>query len=398
MLRKDVKRFGKIECVQINLHRSIAPSSVLDKVFKRDSLKLAFIQEPSFGKGKIKGLAGGKLLYGTADIDRPRAALMLSGDLKYLPLTTFISKDMAAALIRVDTLKGSAMQFVAASVYLDYNAHEIPDSLKNLISYCQAQNYQLVIGCDANSHHTMWGSSDINLNGENLLEFINSSRLAIMNKGNIPTFENNVRKEVIDVTLCTELFSTKIVNWHVSDEPSLSDHKQIRFEVLTHALIVQKYRNPKSTDWTLYHSCLSQKLGSIGNEIANVNDLESASVKITEAIRSSYQSSCPERIRKTNRDVPWWNNNLTKLRSNTRKLFNKAKVTNDWTLYKQNLSEYNREIRKAKRESWKKFCNEISQVADSAKVHKTLAKDHTNCIGLVQRLEMVQAQTTLLKV
>lgn len=257
-MRKDSKRFGKIGCVQINLHRSIAPSSVLDKVFKKDSLMLAFIQEPSFSNGKVKGLAGGKLLYGTADNDRPRAALMLSEDLKYLPLTTLISKDMAAALIRLNTLKGSTMKFVATSVYLDYNAHEIPDSLKNLISYCQVQNYQLIIGCDANSHHTIWGSSDVNSNGENLLEFINSSRLTVLNKGNTPTFANNIREEVIDVTLCTELLSEKIVNWHVSDEPSLSDHKQIRFEVLTHALIVQKYRNPKTTDWALYQSCLDQ--------------------------------------------------------------------------------------------------------------------------------------------
>lgn len=333
----------------------------------------------------IKGLTSGELVYHTNMTDRPRAALMLSKNTHYIPLTNLMSKDIASALIRVDTQQGGIMQFVAASVYLDYNALEIPNKLKELVNYCKSQNLQLIIGADANAHHTLWGSSDTNLRGEELLEFISSSELVILNQGNVPTFENRLRKEVLDVTLSTEFISEKIVDWRVSDEPSLSDHKQIRFKIITHRKITETYRNPRNTNWEHYSMNLEINLKGLNHDLRTREEVEGAAISLSEAITASYHSSCPERKKTSNRDVPWWSNKLKRLRIRTRKLFNKAKVTNDWVTYKESLTEYNREIRKAKRESWNKFCEDISKVSDSAKVHKVLAKGHINRLGQLQK-------------
>ena len=46
-----------------------------------------------------------------------------------------------------------------------------------------------LISADANSHHTVWGSSDINNRRDGLLNYILSNDLYILNKGSRPTFQ-----------------------------------------------------------------------------------------------------------------------------------------------------------------------------------------------------------------
>jgi hypothetical protein len=54
--------------------------------------------------------------------------------------------------------------------------------------------------CDANAHHTMWGSTGTNPRGKSFMEFLGSSNLNILNHGNKPTFEVHNRKEVDFIT------------------------------------------------------------------------------------------------------------------------------------------------------------------------------------------------------
>jgi hypothetical protein len=54
---------------------------------------------------------------------------------------------------------------------------------------------------DANAHNIIWGSSDTNPRGENLIEYLAGNHLVIINKGKEPTFSNGRRSEVIDTTV-----------------------------------------------------------------------------------------------------------------------------------------------------------------------------------------------------
>ena len=67
--------------------------------------------------------------------------------------------------------------------------------------YCENENLCLVVGCDSNAHHSVWGSTNCNSRGEALVEFLNSSNLKILNRGNDPTKCSGGRLEVIDITL-----------------------------------------------------------------------------------------------------------------------------------------------------------------------------------------------------
>jgi hypothetical protein len=95
----------------------------------------------------------------------------------------------------------------------------------------QQQEKQLIIGCDANAHHILWGRTGTNPSGESFMRYLASLNLNILNQGNEPTFVIHNRKEVIDFVLGTNKIGNLVHNWHVSDEPSLSDHRYICFEI-----------------------------------------------------------------------------------------------------------------------------------------------------------------------
>jgi hypothetical protein len=80
----------------------------------------------------------------------------------------------------------------------------------------------------------------------------------------------------------------------------------------------------------------------------NAYDIEVASEQLQEGIITSYHIICPQVRCSTGREVSWWSNELTQLRKNVRKLFNRGKKTGEWTEYSRELTEYNRVRREAK--------------------------------------------------
>jgi hypothetical protein len=71
------------------------------------------------------------------------------------------------------------------------------------VTWRRAEGTHLIISCDVNSHHTSWGSTNINNRGESLFNYIIANGLDIMNKGNRPTFVTCNRQEVTDITIAT---------------------------------------------------------------------------------------------------------------------------------------------------------------------------------------------------
>jgi len=57
------------------------------------------------------------------------------------------------------------------------------------------------------------------------MEYLVRTNLNIVNRGNDPTFVISKGKEVRDLTLRNDKICDLVTNWHVSDEPSFSDHR-----------------------------------------------------------------------------------------------------------------------------------------------------------------------------
>jgi len=91
------------------------------------------------------------------------------------------------------------------------------------------------------------------------MEFLNSSNLEILNQGNESTFYSGGRFEVIDITLGSLKFLESIIDWEVSLETSLSDHRHILF-TLRGSAPVRLIRNPRSINWGSFKGALRERL------------------------------------------------------------------------------------------------------------------------------------------
>ena len=125
--------------------------------------------------------------------------------------------------------KGDSYVFV--STYKAAEEPAPPNLLKNRLVFTENEQIPTIKGTDANSYHIIWGSSNINPRGEDLLAYCASADLNFCNVGNTPTFKTKTREEVLDLTSMNQCAWDRVVNWHVSKVPSFSDHMYIRFQV-----------------------------------------------------------------------------------------------------------------------------------------------------------------------
>lgn len=366
---------GELKILQANLRHSRAASAVL--TLRMRDFDVALVQEPWVSKGKIMGLGGigGELIYNRTS-EHPRTCIIVKKGLEILPLTNFCSRDLTAVKLR--TGKGNKKrELTLGSAYLPYDDPDLPPTrdVRELVGSCRENGLQLIIGMDANAHNKTWGSTNNNERGESLLQFILTNNLDILNVGNEPTFVTQIRKEVIDITLSTTYISNQVSNWHVSDEESCSDHRHINFTVGGITPIERTYRNPRRTDWEAYKADLEYSLNRINIRIRNTTELELMAEQIEDAITIAYKDNCPPVNKGSSRNVPWWNNDLARLRRQTRKTFNKCKKTGKWDEYRKAITEYNKALRKAKRDSWRRHCEDIENTSECARLHKILSKE-----------------------
>jgi hypothetical protein len=113
----------------------------------------------------------------------------------------------------------------------------------------------------------------------------------------------------------------------------------------------------------------------MSDKISDCRDLEIAAQQFQNAVALAYNENCPFTVRKNNRNTSWWNQDLVEKRREVRKLFNVVKTSGNWTDYKRNLMDYNKALRQAKRESWRRHCEEIERTPECARLHKILSKD-----------------------
>ncbi|XP_065368840.1 uncharacterized protein LOC135961270 [Calliphora vicina] len=107
-------------------------------------------------------------------------------------------------------------------------------------------------------------------------------------------------------------------------------------------------------------------------------DLDDSVEFLSRSLREAYYASCRERQGPRKFRQQWWNPRLMQLRKECRKLFNKAKRDQDllsWDDYRQSFNTFKRETRRAKKESWERFCEELENTTEASRLRKVLSKD-----------------------
>jgi splicing factor 45 len=115
-------------------------------------------------QGAGKGLTNSRgKLYTVAPGKNSRSYNYIRNHINALPLLEFCSRDATTVRI-IYTYEEGNRELVVSSAYLPYDSDELPTSkeAKDIIHYCYSRKKQLIIGCDANAHHTLWGSTGVN--------------------------------------------------------------------------------------------------------------------------------------------------------------------------------------------------------------------------------------------
>jgi len=385
-----------MKVLQVNLQHSKAASAVLCRMLASGLADLALVQEPWLCHGKIKGLRsnGGVLIYDTSS-KRPRTVIVVNRKVDHIQIHEHCSSDLVTVRVRVEG-QGSSEWVSFCSAYLPYDSIQPPPSreLRSLVGKCEADGEHLIIGCDSNCHHTNWGSSNINRRGENLVDYILSTNLITLNVGNEPTFVTTNRREVLDITLATRYISNLVTEWHVSSEPSCSDHRHICFNVGESREEQVARRNPRNTDWDTYQKDLANNLSPMMEKIKTAQDIELGAEFIKNAIESAFVTNCRQTTAPHTVKVPWWSGELDKLRKKVRRLFNVAKRDGSWDFYRRALTKYNLEIRKAKRISWRRYCQEIESTDTVARLHRIMKRDTSGHLGTLKSSDGQYTKTT----
>lgn len=361
--------------VQINLHHSKMATCHLALLMVEKGLDVALIQEPWVKNDVIHGLRlKNYSLFYSKGRGKPRTCILVNNKNKVFLMPNFSDQDITT--VKWERRGGAPLML--SSVYMAHDAPIPSADVQNIVESARTERVNLILGCDANAHHTLWGSTDINERGEYLFNFVITTNLNICNTGNTPTFVTANREEVLDVTFANESGDLKVDNWRVSSENSFSDHRWILFDVGASTNAPEPFRNPKKTDWDKFCRIVFDKLAEPPEDLLpNAASIDNAVNKLTESLMAAFVKSCPISRPAKKSYPPWWNVDLNGLRRNMRKLFNKAKSkrTEDESAYREALKTYKKAIRKAQRKSWQDYSERVESTNEAARLRKVLSKE-----------------------
>ena len=290
--------------VQINLQHCRAASYNLAVEVQGLQSFVILAQEPWVHPHKIMGLPIQWNLYWDQSAELPRACIATPPSVHGLKLSQFDTRDSVAILMKG---KGRHTDFVLASIYMAHGDALPPPVLVELNEFCRTRGLGLLVGCDANARHTIWGSTVINERGEELFDYLAASHLYWCNVGNKPTFMTANRREVLDLTLANQAMVDRVRGWHVSDNPSLSDHAYLRFS-LSHDNCRGRWVKPISrADWSLYNQTLPALLPSANAVLTSQEDVDRVADGMIDAIHTAFDTACPPKwVSNKCKNSPFW--------------------------------------------------------------------------------------------
>lgn len=167
-----------IKVLQVNIQHKRTAAMNLCRIIQAGTANIALVQEPYFRHGRFyvgnlvnphfislskEGMTNPRVM--------PRACILLSSVLNGTLVPSLTTRDICVVLINVK-VENVDRQYVYCSAYFPHDMDSPLEDLKKVVSHCDQNNLPLIVGSDANAHHIIWGSSDINPRGSALMEYL----------------------------------------------------------------------------------------------------------------------------------------------------------------------------------------------------------------------------------
>lgn len=258
---------------------------------------------------------------------------------------------------------------IICSIYLPGSEGISRADLDSLIS--QFDHPYILLG-DFNSHNPIWGSEKTDSRGKLIQKFLEDNDINIMNNVNFPTHFSFAYKTFSNIDL--SLISPSIerhFDWSICDDLHNSDHYPIliKFNGFTPSFPRRSCWNIKKANWNLFDCNLNVPF-------ENFNNVDEIERYITDTIIGSAELAIPYRKSDCKRmEVPWWNDTISQLIRERRKLLKKFKRN----MTSENLAKFlkikamtRKAIRKSRRDTWMEFCKSINLRTSTSEVYRRI--------------------------
>ena len=385
--------------IQINLQKSKAATATLSQKLTEEQIDVALITEPHLYNGKnshLKTKHHKTIKPRTREM--PRVCILTHKRLKVVEIPELTSKDTIAVLIETSNITNQK-HTIFASVYQppEYENPPPTQELENIIKYAKTKQLPLIIGCDTNGHHEMWGSKNANKRGNHLAEYIIKENLFTANQGNEPTFQTHSKESVIDVTICTQETIPKITEWKVLQEESMSDHKYITFKLQSKTTTTEPKRNPRRTNWNKYQKHIKKHLVVPYPFLPTKKEIEKQAQELTDLLTKAFKTATKKPKQTTKKaNAPWWTLELTNLRKNTTHARNRylcTKRQDHKEIWQDLRRTYSNTIQREKRRGWKTFTTKIESLPEAQRLTRILQQGDLPSPNLVKKPDGTYTQS-----
>lgn len=241
---------------------------------------------------------------------------------------------------------------------------DLERTLEEIGTRIRRNNEKAIVAGDFNGKSPQWGMHKTDARGEIICDWIAQNDMAIVNRGNTPTFHRQDYSSILDLTIATSNLVPDIESWYVSDKVSLSDHSYLIFNIADKK--TERREIQQSKGWQVRKLDL-QKLQEAARTL---EEGESVSESFSEKLTEICDKCMPKRkIVARGRPVYWWTDEIASYRKEClakRRAYSRAETRNLpdlryqlWEQYKQSKKILKDAIKKAKRASWKALCDTV---------------------------------------
>ena len=300
----------------------------------------------------------------TPDLSKRGVALYIHKSILHQNIELQTNLEAVAARITL------SKTITVCSLYLSPSSVILKSQLENLIT--QLPKPFLLLG-DFNGHSQQWGSNAVNSRGKIIEDLIAANDLCLLNTGS-PTFCSqkgtltHVDLSISDPSLFLDF------EWKVLDDLYGSDHFPIVIGFNQQSEEVsRKVWNFKSANWQLFEQLFVQRL-----PVNLIDDFEDPMDEFSRILFDCAKEAIPTYEIKPHRvKTPWFDEeckNLRKERKKALRQFIKAPTVENKIKHQAARAKCRFVFKNKKKESWKKFCSNLSFKTDTKKVWDIIKK------------------------
>ncbi|XP_067124136.1 uncharacterized protein [Centruroides vittatus] len=236
--------------------------------------------------------------------------------------TTF--KTESSQYVTCIEVANSQKNYLLISAYcpITNDLNQVLQPIDELINRYPHKN--IVICGDFNAHSELWGDPNNDERADQILDFISANNLYLLNcPDSLPTFEAATGRSWIDLTMCNGSAMNTIKSWQVSPLCSLSDHGYIFFELDTNNDIMSEestHYAVSRANWPLFKTKMDEIMKV--EDLRRCTDRQTAELEINifnERLLGACNECIPKK-KKGQKAVPWWSDDLTKMRKHNNRL------------------------------------------------------------------------------